>query len=46
MQTKTEIERELDFDLDKDLSTKITDLDDLMQYAPDKEQRDNEKTSS
>lgn len=43
MQTKTEIERELDFDIDKDLNSKISELDDLMQYAPDKEQRDQEK---
>ncbi|MFQ5659581.1 MAG: Sec-independent protein translocase protein TatB [Gammaproteobacteria bacterium] len=36
--TKREIERELQFDPGKDLSSRITELDDLMQYAPDKQQ--------
>lgn len=46
LQTKTELERELDFDLDKDLSTKISDLDDLMQIAPDKDPLKKENPTS
>jgi len=35
--TRREIERELQFDAEKDLTTRISDLDDLMQYAPDRQ---------
>ena len=35
--TKRDIERELDFDLQKDLNTRLEDLDELMEIAPDKE---------
>jgi len=35
--TRREIERELQFDVEKDLSTRISDLDELMQYAPDRQ---------
>lgn len=35
--TKRDIERELDFDVQKDLNTRIDDLDDLMKIAPDRE---------
>lgn len=38
METKREIEREIDFDdVKKDLSTKITELEDLSELAPDKQ---------
>ena len=46
MQTKTELERELDFDVEKDLPTKISDLDDLMDIAPDKEEREKKEQAS
>ncbi len=48
MQTKTEIERELDLNgaLEKDLSTKIADLDTLARVAPDQEAPDKEKAPS
>ena len=36
MQTKVEIERELDLDLKKDLRGNLDDLDELMNIAPDK----------
>lgn len=35
--TKRDIERELDFDLQKDLNTRLEDLDELMEIAPDKD---------
>jgi sec-independent protein translocase protein TatB len=35
--TKRDIERELDFDVQKDLNTRIDDLDDLMKIAPDRD---------
>ena len=34
--TKRDIERELDFDVNKDLNTRLDDLDELMKIAPDK----------
>lgn len=40
LQTKTELERDLDFDMEKDFSTKISDLDDLAEIAPDRQERD------
>ena len=46
MQTKTELERELDFDVEKDLPTKISDLDDLMDIAPDKDEREKKEQAS
>jgi sec-independent protein translocase protein TatB len=35
--TKRDIERELDFDVQKDLNARLEDLDDLMEIAPDKD---------
>ena len=35
--TKRDIERELYFDLQKDLNTRLEDLDELMEIAPDKD---------
>lgn len=37
--TKRDIERELDYDVQKDLNTRLEDLDDLMEIAPDKESK-------
>lgn len=38
METKREIEREINLDdVNKDLSTKITELEDLSEFAPDKQ---------
>lgn len=37
--TKRDIERELDFDLNKDLNTRLDDMDELMKIAPDKENK-------
>jgi len=37
--TKRDIERELDFDLQKDLNTRMEDLDELMKIAPDQENK-------
>ena len=37
--TKRDIERELDFDVQKDLHTRLDDLDDLMKIAPDREKK-------
>ena len=36
--TKHEIERELDYDVGKDLNTRIEELDDLMDIAPDRQE--------
>ncbi len=36
-QTRSEIERELTLEPDKDLSARISELDDLVKYAPDKQ---------
>ncbi len=41
--TKREIELELQLDSQKDLSEKITDLDDLMKFAPDKHENSQKK---
>ncbi len=40
--TRQSIENELDLGIDKDLYTKITDLDDLSKVAPDKDQADDQ----
>lgn len=37
--TKRDIERELDFDVKKDLNTRLEDLDELMKIAPDKDNK-------
>ena len=37
--TKRDIERELDFDVQKDLNTRLDDLDDLMKIAPDRDKK-------
>jgi sec-independent protein translocase protein TatB len=36
-QTRNEIERELTFDPDNDLSARISELDELVKHAPDKQ---------
>ena len=43
-ETRSEIERELTFDVDTDLSSRISELDELVKHAPDK-QPSSEKTS-
>lgn len=45
-QTRYEIERELDFEPEKNLIEKISDMDKLMDIAPDKDKKDTDKRSS
>ena len=37
--TKRDIERELDFDLNKDLDSRLDDMDELMKIAPDQDNK-------
>ena len=37
LQTKTELERDLELDMEKDFSTKISELDELAEIAPDRD---------
>ncbi len=39
MQTKQEIERELNLEAEKDLTAKISDLDTLMEFAEDRDKK-------
>ena len=41
--TRREFEREFNFDVDKDLKAKISDLDKLMEIAPDKQPEQDRK---
>lgn len=45
-QTRYEIERELDFGPEKNLMEKISDMDKLMDIAPDKDTKKTDKDSS
>jgi len=40
VQTRQELERELQFDEEKDLLSSLRDVDELMDIAPDREQRE------
>lgn len=44
VQTRQELERELDFEEEKNLLSSLRDVDELMDIAPDREQRERKHT--